>query len=392
MAQQILIGSLGEPRKTRGTLATLWSAIGQRYGLLLFILTFVLPMAWALVFYGLIASDRFISEARFTVRGVNGQQMGGLSVLLRTFGMDRSNDDAFAVHDYIQSRDAVEELQKEIDLRAIFSRPESDYFTRFGNIFTGDTEEALYRHYLKRVDVEENMATGITTVRVHAYRPDDAKLVAEKLLQLSEKLVNGINTRARSDSIDFAQENLKLTGDEVIRTQIALTRFRNDELLINPEQAAQGNFEVIATLSQSLVQEQVRLQQMAINSPSNPNIGPTEDRIRSLEQQIDIEKSKLTGSDEAISNKLGRYEELLLRRTLADKAYETAILSIDSARQDAVRKQIYLEAVIRPHLPDESRDPLRLRMIFTVLVLSLAVFVMTYILVAGSREHLNFDT
>jgi capsular polysaccharide transport system permease protein len=184
---------------------------------------------------------------------------------------------------------------------------------------------------------------------------------------------------------------LREAGDEVVRAQIELTRFRNKELLINPEQSAAGNLEVISALSRELAQEQVRLQQMQMSSPSNPNIPALRERIRSLSQQIGIEKSKLTGSDEAISNKLSTYEELLLRRTLSEKSYETAIHSLDEARQEAARKQIYLEALVQPNLPDESRDPLRFRMVLTVGVLSLVVFVMTYLLVAGSREHLNLD-
>lgn len=388
--QRLMIGSAAI--RERGRVARVLQGIERRYALWLFILIFLIPTSAAIVFYGFVASDRFVSEARFIVRGVNSQQLGNLSVLLRTFGIDRSNDDSFAIHDYIQSRDAISDLEKSVDMRAIFGLPEADYMTRFGTLLTGQTQEALYRYYLRRVVVEENIETGITTMRVHAYRPEDAKLIAEKLLELSELRVNAINTRARQDTLAFAEENLRKAGEDVVRAQLDLTRFRNAELLINPEQAAAGNFEVIATLSQNLVQEQVRLQQMTTSSPSNPNIALLKERVRSLEQQIEIEKAKLTGSDQAIASKIGRYEELLLRRTLADSAYETSTHSIEQARQEAVRKQIYLEALVRPNLADESRDPLRGRMILTVAVVSFVIFVMGYLLVAGSREHLNLDS
>lgn len=357
----------------------------------LFVVVFLLPTMLAALYYGLIASDRYVSEAQFIVRGVNTQQLGGLSVLLRTFGIDRSNDDAYAIQDYIESRDAVEDLSDTIDLRAVFGPPDADYFSRFGTILTGQTQEALYRFYLRRLDLIESVETGITTLRVHAHSATDAQTIALRLLELSEERVNAINSRARTDTLSFAEGLLQKAADEIVASQLALTRFRNDEMLISPDQAASGSLEVISALSQELAQEQVRLRQMQMTSPSNPNITASQERVRSLEQRIAAERANLVGSDEAIASKLSTYEELLLRRTLAEKSYESATLSLQEARQEAARKQIYLEALVQPKVADESRDPLRLRMIATVAILSFVVFVMSYLLVAGGREHLNMD-
>lgn len=378
------------PRPTHA-LIRLRAYLSRRYALTLFVGIFVVPTLWAMLFYGVIASDRYVSEAQFIVRGVNSQQVGGLSVLLRTFGIARSNDDAFAIQSYMESRDAVRDLQQTIDFHDIYARPDADYLTRFGTLLSGGTTEDLYKHYRRRVILQEDLETGITTLRVSAYRAEDAERIASQLMALSEKRVNEMNARARADTLRFAQETLAEAGENVVKSQLELTKFRNAELLINPEQTASGNFEVIAALTQELVQEQVRRQQMESSSPSNPNLPASRGRISSLEKQIAIEKSKLTGSEEAISTKLGKYEELLLRRTLADKAYEAASHSIEQARQEAARKQIYLEAVVRPGLPDKSLEPRRAKMVLSVFVLSLATFVMAYLLVSGSRDHLNIE-
>jgi capsular polysaccharide transport system permease protein len=363
--------------------------VGNRYGLWLFLCTFVLPTGAAATYYGAIAADRYVSEAQFIVRGVNAQSLGGLSVLLRTFGIDRSNDDSFAIHDYIESRDAVTELQRTMDLRTMFGSDKADYLTRFGTPLTGSSNEALYRFYLRRVTLVESIETGITTLRVSTPVAEDSRTIASHLLELSEQRVNAINARAREDALSAAENAIRQADDEIVAAQIALTGFRNAELLISPEQAAAGNLEVIASLTQELVEEQVRLSQMRTSSPSNPNIPASQERVRSLELQVAAERAKLTGSDTALAGKLSKYEELLLRRTLAERSYETAANSLDQARQDASRKQIYLEALVKPHLADESRDPLRLRMILTCAVVSFVAFIMLYLLVAGSREHLN---
>jgi capsular polysaccharide transport system permease protein len=79
----------------------------------------------------------------------------------------------------------------------------------------------------------------------------------------------------------------------------------------------------------------------------------------------------------------------VLKRVLADKAFESAMRTIDNARQETQRKRIYIEAVVSPHQPDKSTEPKRLRRIFTVMIISFAAFVMIYLLVSGGRDHLN---
>jgi capsular polysaccharide transport system permease protein len=112
--------------------------------------------------------------------------------------------------------------------------------------------------------------------------------------------------------------------------------------------------------------------------------------VDSIRQQADIEQGKMTGSDGAIATRLGNYQELILHKTMAESAYELATNSLDQAREEARRKQIYLEPIVKPNLPDEATEPRRIRQIFTMALLSMASFLMIYLLVSGSREHLNF--
>lgn len=375
--------SLWQEIRRNGLMAT----VSQRYALTLFLMLFVLPTTWAIVYFGIVSADRYVSETKFLVRGVNSSQVGGLSALLTTFGISRANDDSYAIHDYILSRDALRELQKTLNVEAIYQRPEADLLTAY-RPWSG-TFDGFYKYYSEQMVLDDRTETGITTLSVSAYRPDDAKAIADKLLQISEQRVNEMNSRARGDALKSAMQTLSEAEQVVLDTQIALTRFRNDAGLVDPEKSLSGNFEVIAKLSEELSSREVDLRLMRENAVRNPNIADLEAKTKSLRQQIALEQQKLTGSDGAIASKLGAYEELILKRALADKAYEGAMNAIDQARQEASRKQIYLEPVTRPNLPDRPQEPKRLRYIFTTALLSFSAFVMLYLLVSGSREHLN---
>jgi capsular polysaccharide transport system permease protein len=359
------------------------------YALVLFVIIFTIPTGASLL-YNLFASGRYVSEAQFIVRGVTSNQIGALSNILKTFGISRSNDDSYAIESYILSRDALTKLNGSIDLAGVYGGSEADFLTGYHNYIGSSSFESLFRYYEKQITVVRDFDTGITTLTVSAYRPEDAKNIAERLLALGEIRVNEMNERSRNDLLAVAESNLKEAEGEVLESQLALTRFRNLELNVDLEKAAADRVELITNLYKELAEEEVKLRQLVQNSPTSPAIASQQRNVDSIRQQADIEQGKMTGSDGAIATRLGNYQELILHKTMAESAYELATNSLDQAREEARRKQIYLEPIVKPNLPDEATEPRRIRQIFTMALLSMASFLMIYLLVSGSREHLNF--
>jgi capsular polysaccharide transport system permease protein len=138
-----------------------------------------------------------------------------------------------------------------------------------------------------------------------------------------------------------------------------------------------------------LAQLQVSLQTMQARAPNNPAVPALRQRIAALSAQVAVQRGELTGTNDALSTTLGNYERLMVERELAEKAHEAAQKQLDTANEQAQRQQIYIESISRPNLPDKSQEPRRLRYIFTVALLSFWAFLIFYLLVSGSREHLN---
>ena len=89
----------------------------------LFVYSVVLPVILSALYYGLIASDVYISESRFVVRGAKSQSSSGLTDLLSqatgaSFG--RSIEDSYSVAGFITSRDALRRLDEELHLKEAF--------------------------------------------------------------------------------------------------------------------------------------------------------------------------------------------------------------------------------------------------------------------------------
>lgn len=364
-------------------------SIKTNYALSLFVAVCALPTIVSVLHYGLISADRYVSETKFIVRGVSGSQVGGLTMILKTFGFSASDDDANAINAFINSRDALKQLLKVVDIKSVYQRPEADFVTSYGSYLTSDSFEKLYAYYQDQVSARRDIETGMTTLRVSAYRPDDAYAISQELLRLSEAKINEMNARARRDTISTALEIVGSMEKRVIDSQVALTSFRNEAMLVDPTDAAAGNLEIIAALSQRLADTEVKLRKTTDLAPDNPAIAALSQQIASLSNQIKVEQGKLAGDGDALASKLSKYEGLVLQRTLAEKAYEKAVSALDNAQEEARRKQIYLEPIAMPYLADRAEEPRRARYILTTALLSFASYVMAYLLISGSREHLN---
>ncbi|QOH32456.1 capsule polysaccharide export inner-membrane BexC domain protein [Burkholderia cepacia] len=97
----------------------------------LFLATVVLPTAIATIYYGLIASDVYISESQFILRTPKRSSEPGLGALLQGVSLSKTSDDSSVVQDYIKSRDALVVLEKKMPLKDAFGGRYADIFSRF---------------------------------------------------------------------------------------------------------------------------------------------------------------------------------------------------------------------------------------------------------------------
>src|SRR5947199_2608112 len=206
-----------------------------------------LPTLIAGVYFFAIASDLYSSEVKFIVRGPNKVPTSAISAMLSA--SSAVSEDAYAVHEYVMSRDAVRRLEREVDLRGLLSRPEGDLITRFPGLwFWRKDFEALYWTYKRFVSVEAETTSGVSTLLIKAYRPEDAQRMARALLEFSEQLVNQLNERARLDSVGTFQREVDATEQKIATLQTELTTYRLQQKMLDPKSAALGPLELLSQL------------------------------------------------------------------------------------------------------------------------------------------------
>ena len=136
-----------------------------------------------------------------------------------------------------------------------------------------------------------------------------------------------------------------------------------------------------------MVSTEAELAQVKKLSPDNPQIRALNSRADSLREAIAAEASKVTSARGSFSARAPHFERLALDVEFADKQLGVALAELESARAEALQKQLYLETLVQPNLPDQAMEPKRVRSMFTVLVLSIVVWAVASIIIASIREH-----
>jgi capsular polysaccharide transport system permease protein len=354
----------------------------------LFLLIVLLPVTLATAYFGFIASDIYVSESRFVVRSQQRQASPGvLGSLLETAGMSRAQDEAYSVHDFILSRDALQNLDKQLRVREAFSAESIDILSRFPGLDWDDSFESLYEYYPRRVTVAYDSTSSIMTLKVSAFTPDDAVRINEHLLAMSERLVNQLNKRAHEDSIRFASGVVQEAEVKAKSAALALSAFRTDRSVFDPERQSAIQLQGIAKLQEELISTKTQLEQVRRLTADNPQVAVLTARVATLQKEIDSEMRKVAGGGSSLTTKASEYERLALERAFAEKQLASALASLELARNEAQRKQLYLERIVQPNRPDYAIEPRRVRSILMVLVFGLIAWGALSLLISAIREH-----
>lgn len=351
------------------------------------LLLVALPACLAVTYFAFFAADRYESEVRFILRSPGRTISAQLPNILQAAGIARASDDGYIVREFLESRDAMEVLEKNADLKAAYAAGGLDFIWKFPNFFTSKTEEGLYWHYQRMMSADFDSTTGVSTLKVQAFAPEAAQRLAAALLESAEGLVNRLNERARQDAIKVADVEVERMKARALAAQAALTAFRERERLVDPSQVTLAVLETIARLSVEAATLSVQLGELEKTSRNSPQITPLRSRRSAIEAQIATERRRLAGDAQAIAPRIAEYERLMLEREFAAKALITAMTALETAKVEAQRQQVYLEKVATPTRPDYPTYPWRIVWCLVTLVAGYMIWRMWRILVQDALDH-----
>jgi capsular polysaccharide transport system permease protein len=357
----------------------------------LFLYVVVMPTVLSMIYYGLMASDVYISEAKFALRlNSNTPSVGLFESVLSSGSIETANEDAMIVSDFIYSRDMLIELDNKLAIRNHFESNEVDMFSRMDP--EGSLEDFL-DYYLGIIEIKIDSFTNIITLRVHAFEPNMAHSIAQTIITISEQLVNNLSNRIVEDSLQFARNEVDIAEARIRAASAAVTQFRSDTNSINPGEETSAVLRIITGLEAELATSRAKLFEVQnYMQNSSPQVQVLQGKVDSLAQQVEQERLRLSNNEDTnidYARLIDNFEPLLLEQELATKQYASTLASMELARIEAQRKQRYLLPFVLPQIPDEAVEPKRLRAIFIIFIGLIIIYAIGGLVWAAIKDHMR---
>jgi capsular polysaccharide transport system permease protein len=331
-----------------------WLAIAS------FLVVVLLPLAATVGYLWTRAADQYHSEVAFSIRSEEtGSAAAGLIGAITNIGSGSASD-ADILFEYVRSQRIVEEVDRDLDLRTIYNRPEGDPIFALGD---GATIEDLVAYWRRMVDVSFETSTGIIHARTDAFAPEDAQAIAGAILEKSSALVNRLSDQAREDAIRFAREELDEAETNLRAMRARLAEFRRTNRMVDPSADAAGQSGLLNALQGQLAQALVeRDTLLSYVSETDQRVVQANRRIDAITARIEEERGNLgvVGVEGTLPDVIGAYEELRVDLEFANATYTQALAALSAARAEARRQSRYLAPHIQPTLAESALYPRRL--------------------------------
>jgi len=346
-----------------------------------------------------LATDRYAVEVKFAVRSPTSLPTTDLIGMVTGGASGSTRSDSYMVVEYLQSRRFLDDLSTRINLPEIYAVAHADPLMRLAP----DASKEDQVDYLARVIQPSFDATAeIITVEAQAFSPEDALLVANSVHETAGAMVNRLSEEARKETVRLAEAEVARAEAALRAQRNAIATFRETEQSIDPNQSVVTQENVLRDLQGQLATARAEMRSLrAFLSSDAPSIRVLQSRIASIEKQIGQERANLgTGraSDQAaqapvegstLNTAVTLYEALAVDLEFHERAYVSALSSLEAARVEADRQQRYLATVVLPALPDSATYPralLSLALVFSVCFLGWGILSM---LIHVVREHLR---
>ena len=321
----------------------------------------ILSAILATVYWLLIASDRYVSEANVIIQRtdlITGQTFD-FSTLLAGVGSG-NRPDQLLLREHLLSVDMLRKLDAALDLRAHYSDESKDPISRMW--FKDASIEWFHRHYRSRVVIEFDDYAGVLRIKAHGYDPQTAQAITRFLVEGGERFMNQIAHELAQAQVSFLTTQLALVHDRLTQARRTILEFQNRKGMVSPQAAAESIAAIVANLEAKRSEIQTQLSSLPAKLvPDHPNIVMLNKSLSAVESQISHEKAKLAStSGKTLNLTLDEYQRLEMEVTFAQDVYKTALIALEKGRMDATRTLKKVSVLQAPTFPEYPLEPQRI--------------------------------
>jgi len=343
----------------------------------------VVVCALAVVYWGIIASDRYVSEAHVVIKKMDltsmASQVPDLSSMIT--GGSSNRTEQMMLRDHLLSVDMLKTLDAKLNLRAHYSDWSHDPISAMP--FEDISFEWFHKYYQSRVSVELDENSGVLIIKAQGFDPKTAHAICSMLVEEGENAMNEMARRMALDQVSFLQREAEKIGERAIRARQGMLDFQNKKRLLSPQQTAEYLAGMINRLEAQLSELKTKRGAMlGYLSSTAPAIVDLNMQISAVENQIKLEGDRLASPGGGTLNRtVEEYQRLQLIAELAQDMYKSALLSLEKGRIEAMRSVSKVAILQFPTVPEYADEPRRFY--------NIAVFIIVMLMLAGIVQLLG---
>lgn len=376
------------------------AAAERLFTVLSLVLLVALPNLAAVGYFNWMASDQYVSEARFILRPNKARLGGGGATAMA--GATEIGRDTLVLADFLESAALVETLEADVGLRTRFEAlpfapahlldpPTPD---RLAGLGPDRPAEDVLRFWKRMTDVSVQPGSGVVIFALRAFRPEDAHLLAQRSLVAAEALVNRMNARIWGDAVTMAQTLFAESAERLGRAEAALVAIRDELGIVAPDTASAALIGLIAqargTLSRLEREYAARAgeldPQAALLRARAREIEAAREQLRALEAQL--VGSGAGGGPATMAAALERFSTAEVEREAAQRSFLAAATQLERARLVAEAQTLYLDVFSPPALAEDATYPKRRWWLGGILAGTLALWGVARALFLLIRNHM----
>jgi capsular polysaccharide transport system permease protein len=359
----------------------------KKTGILLIRLAFfvMLPTLLAGYYFYAVATPMYATKSEFLIIQNEGSGGAGpLGGLLPT--QFATNSDAIAVQGFLQSKDAMLRLDRDVGFKSHFTQEWIDPVQRLSS---DPTNEEAYKTYKKYVKIGYDPTEGMIRMEVAAADPQVSADFSRQLINYAEERVNNLSQQKRGDQMRDAREGFDRAEAERREAQEALVRLQIEGSILDPESVIASIRGQITSIETQIIDKEIELASLMNNDrPNQSRVDGARGTLNILNIQLGLLNEKMTD----VSKGENSLAELTARLQIAqadlgarDMMMQSALQQMEQARVEASRQVRYLTVAVDPIASEEASYPRA----FENTILAFLVFAGIYLMISLTASILR---
>ena len=331
-----------------------------------------------------IATPMYATDSQFLI--IQNEGTGGLGPLGGLLPTQFANSaDSIATQSYLQSKDAMLRLDRDVGFMKHFSDPAIDPIQRMN---PDASNEEAYKHYKDNVKIGYDPTEGMIRMEVIAADPEVAKDFSEHLLEYAEERVNALSQQKREDGMRAAREAYEQTVAKRREAQEALIKLQVDNG-VDPQAVIASIRGQITNYETLLLEKELELAALLDNPrPNRAKVDGAQGDVRRLSAQLDKLNERMNSATEGTNSLAQQAVSLQLAQAdlaAADAALQASQTQMEQARTEASRQVRYLTVAVRPVASQSASYPRK----FENTILTFLIFAGIYLMLSLTSSILK---